>query len=630
MAVRFNSSSFSRSANLPSVSTGLTVCGYAKFVASTGTYAQLFDLDDGNAWLQLGFNGNNLQLFSSGSGESTVIATLSPGDVFFWALSANTTTSGTVAYFRRLPSDSFSTVSGTSYPFTPTAMYIATSTWGEGFNGCIWNVKCWDRVLTSSEIQVESLYSSVKFPSNLNFHWPMLYGTDTRDLSGNGRTATVNGTVTTEDGVSNLFTKGYRLILPATTVASNTTFDSSLNVNSSLVSTLSVSKQISTNFNNTSSTSFGLSKLAGLRTDITLEASLSSSINKLVSISSNLQTISDLSSTLSKDLELQTLFDLESSLAPSLSRDRSLSTGLLSLVSVPSALSVTKDISTNFSGVSALSPALNSIKTLDSNLVNNVQLVSTLSKSSELSLSTGLESYLVSNLSVNKDLRTDFYCESSLSLSSSTILSTSFNVNSSLTSPLGIDKVINTAIQCNSSLVSSLGKVVDLSTQLDVSNSLTSSISNLIGINSNLLTQSLVSSSLSKTTGLSTSFDLSSDLESNLSILASSGLSTNFTTSSSLSSNLHNDVSFSSSFIVEQTLDSRLSRDVGLRSGFTSDTYLSGNLLVVSGVTGIRGIRLVVKPTQTRIGVSTDKLNILVPITNTTITIKKEDDEYSN
>ena len=96
-------------------------------------------------------------------------------------------------YLRLAGVNSWDAVSCTSAALTVNQIRVGTSVFDgtDWFNGDIWNVKCWNRVLTADELLVESYYDTVKFPASINFHWPMYDATNWLgvDRSGNGNHA---------------------------------------------------------------------------------------------------------------------------------------------------------------------------------------------------------------------------------------------------------------------------------------------------------------------------------------------------------------------------------------------------------------------------------------------------------
>ena len=80
---------------------------------------------------------------------------------------------------------------------------IAETGFSQPWNGTISHVKCWDAVLTDAEIEREFNRGLPFRTTNLHFWWPMCRSNVTAcaiDFSGNGRNATVTGTLAVEDG----------------------------------------------------------------------------------------------------------------------------------------------------------------------------------------------------------------------------------------------------------------------------------------------------------------------------------------------------------------------------------------------------------------------------------------------
>ena len=216
MAVRTDAASdyLLRSANLPS-STAFTVCGWAVMDVDKNTDTTLATLENAltaatsGYYLTTGATGTELIVYSTAlPGASATLISMAVGTPFFWAMSANGAGAGLLKVSARTVSEnSLTSVTNTSGSFTSAALYIGNEGYGlaKPFDGRHWNVKCWDRALTDAELLVESFFDRVMYPSSLNFHWPLHDVNDTSDRSGNGRDATVGGTLTSGDSISNLW-----------------------------------------------------------------------------------------------------------------------------------------------------------------------------------------------------------------------------------------------------------------------------------------------------------------------------------------------------------------------------------------------------------------------------------------
>ena len=221
MAVRCSGTQrLHRTANLPG-STSVTICGWAQSISHSGAFECLASVaaaasSPGNA-MELGLNsaGNLFVTTYSGGSDSTVFS-FNEGEPFFWAMSNNGTGgSGCVGYARPFGTNTLLSATATGMSFTTAAVGVADNGWTERFNGRVWNVKCWDRVLTAAELLVVSYYRRPLFPASLNFWWPLDRHTDTNDYGGLARAPTVTGTLTTEDGSFGLWTPRRRVFIPA-------------------------------------------------------------------------------------------------------------------------------------------------------------------------------------------------------------------------------------------------------------------------------------------------------------------------------------------------------------------------------------------------------------------------------
>jgi len=172
-------------------------------VTARNNYSGLFELrESGSGYLYFGtdIDGTSLVFFDATGGPSSTIATLVAGTPFAWAVTSTGTGAGqTTGYYRAVGSNVWSSATYGRGAFVPAALQIGNDQYSEWFNGRFRDIKCWDRALTADELLVESFYERVKFPTSLNFHWPLRSSTDTGDYSGNGRNPTVGGTLTTED-----------------------------------------------------------------------------------------------------------------------------------------------------------------------------------------------------------------------------------------------------------------------------------------------------------------------------------------------------------------------------------------------------------------------------------------------
>lgn len=199
-AVRFdaNADFLSRTANLPT-GTAFTACGWASALVDTNDVAALFTLNEsGDNWfIGFGTDGTTLELYGRNGASATTFASSPPlGVPFAWAITASGTT--VTGYWRPYNSGAWQTVTVTaSAAGTTTSVRVGNDPFAaRSLNGAIWNVKVWNRALSAAELSAETNSERVLAPASLNFHWPLADHLDRRDLSGQRRVPTPNGTLT--------------------------------------------------------------------------------------------------------------------------------------------------------------------------------------------------------------------------------------------------------------------------------------------------------------------------------------------------------------------------------------------------------------------------------------------------
>lgn len=214
MAISITASTMglSRTANLPS-NTSFTACGWSLINSDVGanTLQPLYShLSAGLDGLLLAWEGGGTELMGitcliGGASSSTTTFASRPatGTPFFWYTRCSGTGANQLeAGWRAMGSNTWVTAAATmsAAAGAPTLLQLgrvsANSTYA---NARHWSVKVWNRVLTDAELLIESALRRVMFPSSINFHWPLRNASDTRDLSGNARVPTVNGTPATSD-----------------------------------------------------------------------------------------------------------------------------------------------------------------------------------------------------------------------------------------------------------------------------------------------------------------------------------------------------------------------------------------------------------------------------------------------
>ena len=229
MAVRLDASGegLSRTSSPPSTA-GFTVCGWASLTTDRNNYQILSSIDNGSTqYAEIGTDsdGTTLYIFNHGAIGAS-LGPLTLNTPFFWAQTVNGAGSGNhVGYGRAVGANTLTSTSQSGVAaITSQTFWVGRDGFDAGayyFDGRIWNVKVWDRVLTAAELLVESFYSNVKFPASLHLHWRLPGSNNTTDSSGNGRNATVSGTLSTEDGPHGLWRPRRRIFLP---VAAGGTF----------------------------------------------------------------------------------------------------------------------------------------------------------------------------------------------------------------------------------------------------------------------------------------------------------------------------------------------------------------------------------------------------------------------
>jgi hypothetical protein len=224
-----------RTTNLPTLS-AFTICGWFR-VNTIQAWSTTFCIDMGNisGYFYVQSNSNGLVLYpyysnTSNSGTNSNINQISSrslevGDVYFVAMTASGY-SDIKAYSRFIDEKVFTSSSGTmggTANWTVTNLRVGQSVFfdyassDECHMGSYWNVKCWNRVLTSAELLIESYYRRVMFPASLNFHWPLDKINDLKDYGGLGRdpTQTVLNTALSNEDSTGLWHPRNRLIILA-------------------------------------------------------------------------------------------------------------------------------------------------------------------------------------------------------------------------------------------------------------------------------------------------------------------------------------------------------------------------------------------------------------------------------
>jgi hypothetical protein len=214
MAIRFDAAAdqLSRTAFLPS-NTAITVMGWARIVADTGAgalqplYQALSAANDGIYlhWEGSGADGlMSVGILEGGvpTSSGTFASRPAVGVDFAWYLKCGVLGTDTLiagwradrtALWVLADSDMYVSVDA------PTSILFGSILATYFMNGRLWNIKCWDRALTTAEIDVESRYREPQFwRQQLNFWWALDHSGDTFDRGPRARHATKTGTLTTE------------------------------------------------------------------------------------------------------------------------------------------------------------------------------------------------------------------------------------------------------------------------------------------------------------------------------------------------------------------------------------------------------------------------------------------------
>lgn len=230
MAIRIDASGddLRRSTILPGVA-AFTACGWAHVVADTGAgvYQALCILEDtAVAWNGLYWEGgtNGSAVISSAAGETNLASRPATGLPFFWAVTSTTPGAGSlIGYLSAATTNTFTSASTTGSDVTPNRLTWGNDSalsWCSGRFSCL---KVWDAVLTQAELEHEKWSIRPKRWANIHLWCPARIATELFDLSGNGRTLTATGTLTTEDGPPVPWGSG-SIILPFAAAAAGTTF----------------------------------------------------------------------------------------------------------------------------------------------------------------------------------------------------------------------------------------------------------------------------------------------------------------------------------------------------------------------------------------------------------------------
>lgn len=202
-----------RTANLPT-GTAHTFSGWARIRTDRGTNV----VQPIASLLNASFAGWSLS-WESAEQEGMVLTALSTGGAtsdfaylasrpaagswfYWWVRCAGTGADQLEVGWRLLGSDTWVTTTVTAVAFTPSQFHVSDL----GGAGSFWSnlahahLRCWNRVLTSTELLAESKSATPVSSTNINFAWLLdtVANLGDTDLSANNREPTVGGTLSTE------------------------------------------------------------------------------------------------------------------------------------------------------------------------------------------------------------------------------------------------------------------------------------------------------------------------------------------------------------------------------------------------------------------------------------------------
>src|SRR3990167_6727606 len=198
-----NGEAAGRDANHPS-SELFTACGWARQQVDTNANAVIFIIVDStlgdSVSMTTSADGTSLIVQDTDAASST-IASLVINQWFGWCVTGDGTGAVGLDGYYILPGQTTFTTQSTGGEALTEADTRIGGLEGAGvvFNGDIFNVKCWDAVLSQAEMLNELFHIRLMRSHNINFWWPLWGIWSTQDFSGNGRPATVFNAVTGSD-----------------------------------------------------------------------------------------------------------------------------------------------------------------------------------------------------------------------------------------------------------------------------------------------------------------------------------------------------------------------------------------------------------------------------------------------
>lgn len=204
MAIRIDASgdSLSRTTNLPTI-TGFTLMGWVRIVTDRNAASSFFQIgaDDNECYQVLtDSDGTTLQTWSdpdTGATGTPVNGTnLTAGTWYHLAMTVSGTSgSNFLTYLNGVLN-----ITNTAYSITNSRLWVGNSFATVWLNGRFAALKCWNAVLTATEILAESRQYAPVRTANLHSWHPLMAVAAVHDHGPLGATWTAGGTLTTEEG----------------------------------------------------------------------------------------------------------------------------------------------------------------------------------------------------------------------------------------------------------------------------------------------------------------------------------------------------------------------------------------------------------------------------------------------
>ncbi len=214
-----------------------TLALWVRIVNDRNNYSMLASRDTGGDYLQLGCDadGTSLSMYTDFDGGTThAVTSLTVGNWHFAAYTQAVAGNGTAIPYYGTPGSALTAASSFTSGANTGTLYIGNSGFGEWFDGRVANLMIWDRVLSAAELANQMRQYVPVSPDGLHLWAPLLRHTELVDFSGNGRTLTAGGTLTTEDGPPIPWRRPTMRFFRAPVTASGTTGTGAVTATSSL------------------------------------------------------------------------------------------------------------------------------------------------------------------------------------------------------------------------------------------------------------------------------------------------------------------------------------------------------------------------------------------------------------